>query len=89
MGIPIKGASYVNYDNMSVIMNVCKPKSMLKKKWNAIYYHTVRETVELGKALVAHISTNKNPADLFKKVLYGQTWQFLVNRMLWDMFSNV
>ncbi len=58
---------------------------MLKKKSNLICYHVVREAVAMGEALVAHIPTKKNLADLFTKVLYVQNWQFLVERMLWDM----
>ena len=36
MGIPIKGASYINGDNMRVLINVSKPESILKKKSNSI-----------------------------------------------------
>jgi hypothetical protein len=72
MGIPVKGASYVYDDNMSVVTNSSRPESTLKKKSNSICYHEVREAVAMGKALVAHIPTKKNLADLFTKVLYGQ-----------------
>jgi hypothetical protein len=72
MGIPVKGASYVYGDNMSVVTNVSKPELMLKKKSNLICYYTVHEAVAMGEALVAHIPTKKNLADLFTKVLYGQ-----------------
>ena len=58
---------------MSVVTNTSKPESTLKKKSNSICYHAVRETVAMGKALVAHIPTKKILADLFTKVLYGQT----------------
>ena len=43
----------------------------------------------MGKALVAHIPTKSNLADLFTKVLYGLQWQFLVSRMLWDVYTMV
>eukprot|EP00804_Cyclotella_cryptica_P021849 CCRYP_000809-RA/>CCRYP_000809-RA protein AED:0.35 eAED:0.35 QI:0/0/0/1/0/0.33/3/0/307 len=56
MGVPIKGPSYVYGDNM--------------KKSKSICYHAVREAVAMGKALVAHIPTKKNLADLLTKVLY-------------------
>ena len=88
MGIPMKGASYVYGNNMSVVTNLSKPESTLKKKSNLICCHAVREAVVMSKALVAHIPTKKNLADLFTKVLYGQTWRFLVSRMLWDVFSG-
>jgi hypothetical protein len=42
----------------------------------------------MGEALVAHIPTKKNLADLFTKVLYSQTHRFLVDRMLWDVFPS-
>jgi hypothetical protein len=86
MGIPVKGATYVYGDNISVVTNSSKPESTLKKKSNSICYHAVCEAVAMGKALVAHIPTRKNLADLFTKVLYGQTPRFLVSWMLWDVF---
>ena len=42
----------------------------------------------MGEALVAYIPKKKNLADLFMKVLYGQSWQFLVDRMLWDVYPS-
>ena len=42
----------------------------------------------MGKALVVHIPTKKNLADLFTKVLYGQTRRCLVSGMLWDVFPG-
>jgi hypothetical protein len=42
----------------------------------------------MGEALVAHIPTKKNLADLFTKVLYGQAQRFLVSRMLWVVFPG-
>ena len=88
MGVPMKGASYVYGDNMSVVTNTSKPESTLKKKSNSICYHAVHEAVAMGEALVAHIPTKKNLADLFTKVLYRQTHRFLVSRMLWDVFPG-
>ena len=89
MGVPVKGASYMYGDNMSVVTNSSKPELMLKKKSNLICYHAVCEAVAMGEALVAHIPTRKNLADLFTKVLYGHTQRFLVNQMLWDVFPRV
>ena len=88
MGVPIKGPSYVYGDNMSVVTNVSKPDWTLRKKSNLICYHAVCEAVAMGEAIVAHISTKKNLADLFPKMLYGQTHRFLVDWMLWDVFPS-
>ncbi len=88
MCIPMDQPSYVYGDNMSVITNVSKPESTLKKKLNSISYHAVRLDVAMGESPVAHIPTKKNLADLFMKVLYGQSQQFLVDRMLWDVYPS-
>eukprot|EP00804_Cyclotella_cryptica_P013947 CCRYP_002465-RA/>CCRYP_002465-RA protein AED:0.03 eAED:0.04 QI:0/0/0/0.83/0.6/0.5/6/0/916 len=79
MGVPVKRASYLYGNNMSVVTNTSKPESTLKKKSNSICYHAVREAVAMGEALFAHIPTKKNLADLFTKVLYGQIRRFLVD----------
>ncbi len=42
----------------------------------------------MGKTLIAHIPTKKNLADMFTKVLYGQSWQFLVDWILWDVYPS-
>jgi hypothetical protein len=68
IGIPVKGASYMYGDNTSVVTNSSRPESTLKKKSNLICYHAVCEAVAMGEALVAHITTKKNLADLFTKV---------------------
>ena len=55
MGVPIDGPSLVYGDNLSVIKNSQTPESQLKKKNNAICYHTVRESVAMGESLCAHV----------------------------------
>lgn len=89
MGVAITGPSYVFGDNMSVATNASKPELTLRKKSNAICYHAVREAVAMGEALVAHVPTQKNLADLFTKVLYGSRRQLLVERVLWDVYPTV
>lgn len=87
LGIPINGATRVFGDNMSVVNNSSKPESTLKKKSNSICYHLVREAVAMGEALVAHIPTKKNFADLFTKALSGVTRRTLVQGLLYDIFD--
>ena len=88
MGVPVDKPSYVYGDNMSVVTNVSRPESTLKKKSKLICYHAVCKAVVMGEALIAHIPTKKNLADLFTKVLYGQNWRFLVDQMLWDVYPS-
>ena len=80
MGIPISGASYVygdnmsvTYvygDNMSVVHNTSKQESTLKKMCNAIAYHAIHESVEMGKILRGHIRYEDYPADLSTILCY-------------------
>ena len=73
---------------MLVVTNASRPELTLRKKLNVICYHAVREAVAMGEALVAHVPTQKSLADLFTKVLYGSRHQFLVERMLWDVYPT-
>ena len=86
-GNTLDGASRVFGDNMSVVNNSSKPESVLKKKSNSICYHLVREAVAMGEALVAHIPTKLNFADLFTKCLSGVTRRSLVRGLLFDIYD--
>ena len=84
MGVEINGATKVYGDNMSVIHNVTKPESTLKKKSNSVAYHLCRESVAMGESLATHISTVDNPADIATKVIPGgKKRDTLVSKILW------
>ena len=88
MGIPIDGATHIYGDSMSVINNTSKPESKLKKKNNAVCYHTVRESVAMGESLTAHIDGDENPADLLTKVICGSKRRYIVNNILHDVYDG-
>ncbi len=88
MGIPIDGATHIYGDSMSVINNTLKPKSVLKKQNNAVCYHTVRESVAMGKSLTAHIDRVENPADLLMKIICGGNRRYIVNNILHDVYNG-
>ncbi len=69
MGIPIDGATNIYGDSMSVINNTSKPISLLKKKKNAVCYHTICESVTMCEYLTTQIDGEENPADLLMKVI--------------------
>ena len=86
MGVAISGPTYIYGDNMSVIHNMQRPESTLRKKSNAICYHAVRESVAMGESLTGHIRTADNPADLATKVIAnGQMRRSLVNKLLYNL----
>ena len=55
---------------MSVIHNISKPESVLKKKSNSICNNFVREDVAIRECLTTHVPTARNWADLPTKVLF-------------------
>jgi hypothetical protein len=71
MGETIDGPTYVYGDNMSVVHNTQRPKSVLKKKINTICYHAVRESAPMGESIIGHIPSVNNPADICTKAVPG------------------
>ncbi len=49
---------------------------------NALYYHTVHESVALRWSIIDHIDDYENPTDLLTKVLYTGNIRYLVNSVL-------
>ncbi len=73
---------------MSVINNTSKPESILKKKNNAVCYHTVSESVAMGKSVTAHINGDENPAALLTKVICIGKRRYIVNIILHDVYNG-
>ena len=71
MGIPVVDPCWVFGDNMSVVNNVSRPESVLKKKAHAICYHYARESTVMGESMMAHVRSENNPADICTKVIPG------------------
>ena len=86
MGVPIDGPTYIFCDNQSVVANVSKAESVLKKKSNAIAYHAVREAVAMKEILIGYVNTDLNVADIMTKVLPGGARRTnLIERLMWDI----
>ena len=49
MGILMSGPLYIYEDDMLVFHNNSKPESVLRKKINTVCYHTVYESVAMGR----------------------------------------
>ena len=69
LGVPIDTPTYMFGDNMSVVMNVTMPQSLISKRHNILSYHRVREAVAAGIIAVFHIDGNSNPADVLTKIV--------------------
>ncbi len=88
MGIPIDGATNIYGDIMSVINDTSKLESILKKKKNAVCYHTLHESVAMGESLTTQIDGNKNLTDLLTKVICSGRRRYSVHNILHDVYDG-
>ncbi len=88
MDIPLDGATHIYGDIISVISNTSKPESVLKKKKNAVCYHTVCESVAMGESLTTCIDGNKNPTDLLTKAICSGKRRYIANNIVHDMYNG-
>lgn len=82
-GVEVEGPTNFFCDNESVVQNVSKPESTLKKKHCAIAYHRVREAQAAKIIRVAHEHGVTNLADIFTKCLPGPRLRDLIKCILW------
>ena len=68
-GAPLDGCSWLFGDNKSVVTSSTIPHSSLSKRWNALSYHKVRESIASGWLRFEHIPGTENPADILAKPL--------------------
>ena len=82
MGAPVPEPYFVLDNNRSVIFNMLRPQSILKKKSNSICYHAVCESVAIGKMFTGHVPSKLTLANLLTKVLFSSLCKTLVGRIL-------
>jgi hypothetical protein len=88
MDVGISVPSYIDGNNMLVIQYTQRPESMLKKKSNSIFYHTVCESVAVGESLTGHIGTYENVGNIAMKVLYGQKRRYMISQLLYNIYDD-
>jgi hypothetical protein len=88
VSVPLSGPSTVLDDNQYVIFNTSRSESMLRKKINSICYHTVHESVAMGEMLTTYMTTKLNLTNLLTKVLFGRQINYLVGRILDDIYDD-
>ena len=69
LGAPLDGPGWMFGDNESVVTNSTVPKSVLKKRHNALSYHRVREACAAGVMWFIHTPGKTNVADVLTKYL--------------------
>ena len=88
LGAPVEGPSWVFGDNKSVVTSSTIPSSTLKKRWNALSYHRVREAVAAGIINVIHMPGTENPADVLTKFLPHRTLYKLMKDFIFWAFRR-
>ena len=89
MGVPVDGPLYIYGDNMSVINNMQKLESVLRKKSNSICYHAIRISMAMGESLTAHITTSDNYTDLATKTIANKPKRMhLLSGLLMDVHDQ-
>ncbi len=88
MGVPLSGPTYVYGDNKSQVTNSSRPESTLKKKYNSICYHAIRELVAKGETLLTLIKTGDNLADFLTKTTSGAKRRKLVSGVVYDIYDD-
>ncbi len=81
-GIPIEGPTNVFCGNQSVVTNMTKPESTLKRKHISIAYHLVMEAAAAGTIHIAKQSRETNIADILTKPVTGPRLKSLCERVL-------
>ena len=89
LGVPIDGPAMMLGYNISVVLNTSIPSSVLKNKHSAISYHRVREAIAAKTLSFAHISLEKNLADILTKSLGNQSFYKLVKSHLFRVPIHV
>ena len=87
MGVPISGPSYIYGDNASVMHNMLRPESALKKNSSWVWFNAVCESFAMDESLIRHIQSIMNVADLMTKVSYGQIQRYLVSDIYDDKWE--
>jgi hypothetical protein len=82
LGVAFNEPALMLGDNMSVVLNTTVPSNVLKKKHNAIAYHSVREAIAARIMRFAYIKCEENVSDVLTKALSNNKFHYLMKRWL-------
>ena len=89
MGIPVNGPCYIQGDNPSVLANTSNSGSMLKKKFQSIAYHFVREGVAQDEWHTSYVNIHGNGSNLLTKQLpFGEKRKQFVQNLLYHIYRS-
>ena len=79
-GVQIDGSTNVFCDNEVFYKNTITTESVLNKKHHSIYYQRCRDAVAAKTIRVANQGNEKNPSDLFSKIMTASRIRFLLEK---------
>jgi hypothetical protein len=82
LGVALDGPALMLGDNLSVGLNTTVPSSVLKKKYNEIAYHRVREAIAARMMRFAYIKIEENMSGVLTKPLSNEKFHYLIKRWL-------
>jgi hypothetical protein len=68
LGVTLDGPALMLGDNMSVFLNTTVPSSVLKKNYNAIAYHRVREAIATRIMRFGYMKSDENVSDVLENL---------------------
>jgi hypothetical protein len=83
LGVALNGPALMLGDNMSVVLNTTVPSFVLKRKYNSIAYHRVREAIAEMIMRFAYIKSEENVSDVLTKPLINEKFHYLIK---WWLF---
>ena len=79
LGCKLDGPTQIYGDNLGMLQSSTIPDSTLKKKWEQISFHIVREATAAGIVDPRKVLTTDNIADALTKSLPGSTLKILLS----------
>jgi hypothetical protein len=83
--VALDGAAWILGDNMSVYLNTTVPSSVLKKKYNAIAYHQVREAITARVMRFACMKSEENVSGVLTKPFSDGKHHYMVKSLLFQV----
>ena len=83
MGVLIDGPTLVFFDNKLVVISTSVPNLTSAKKHLVVFYHAVREAVDVGIHCIVRISGEYNPVYVLTKILMAEVKRPHIGRILY------
>jgi broad-specificity NMP kinase len=88
LGVELDGPSLMLGANISVVLIPTVPSNELKKEYNAVGYHRVREAIAARIMGFVYIKSEENVSNVLTKPLSNEKFNYLMKRWLFRVPEN-